>query len=776
MAAASSPARRSRRSSAARSGTRSTSTRSAAPVSAAMAAGRISSSATMAAARARADAARRAATSAAFAWRSRSARLRSARSRAAARSARRTATVSASSPRRRSISWWVAVSCSARAATASRRSASVTASACPAVARSVSRACSSRAAARRSALRSSSRPAASAARIASRSRRPASSAVRVAAATVSRAARSCSSACCSAAAAVANASSAARASPAACGGVGGRLVALTAQRQHHGAGAAGAEGEAAVGVDATAVARDGDAARDERQLGRVVDEVDALEQTRRSTGSQRHEIGQRPAALGRRAAAEAVEAEQRGAGQVGVVEQCDGVGGGRCDGLAGAPGERRGDGGLEALAGLDQVERQLHASLAQAAHGGRQPVAAVERTVGGLGAGGGGLRAAGGGAARTRERSRSRSRTDSAVVRAAAAAAWAAASAAVAAVASASAAASAASSPARDAARAAASATRASARAPAASACSDRLADVVRGAVGAAVDLGQLLPGGQRRVERAGDLAHQRGQGLLARGVVGGGQRGGVRVGLGGGAGLLGPCGDDLGVEPVGPRQRPAAILGQRRQPLGQRLAARGQAVEAAGQAPVPLGRTLLLADQPGQLALDRLALGGRDGDGGVEPGALGADLLEIGGDARAQPPGGGDLRRRELDARGVDLAGQRRGALGGRGLQGERPEPRLQLGLEVAGAREVGLDPRQLARRPVAAALVLAEPGRLLDEAAPVGRARQQDLVDAALRDDRVQLAAEAGVGQRLLHVEPPHRRCGSAGTGRRRHGAAGA
>ena len=51
----------------------------------------------------------------------------------------------------------------------------------------------------------------------------------------------------------------------------------------------------------------------------------------------------------------------------------------------------------------------------------------------------------------------------------------------------------------------------------------------------------------------------------------------------------------------------------------------------------------------------------------------------------------------------------------------------------------------------------VLAEPGRLLDQEPPVARLRVDDRLDAALRDDRVHLLAEAGVREHLDHVHEP-------------------
>jgi hypothetical protein len=51
----------------------------------------------------------------------------------------------------------------------------------------------------------------------------------------------------------------------------------------------------------------------------------------------------------------------------------------------------------------------------------------------------------------------------------------------------------------------------------------------------------------------------------------------------------------------------------------------------------------------------------------------------------------------------------------------------------------------------------MLAEPGRLLDQEPPLARARHHDLLDLALRDHRVHLLAEPGVGEHLDHVDQP-------------------
>ncbi len=55
---------------------------------------------------------------------------------------------------------------------------------------------------------------------------------------------------------------------------------------------------------------------------------------------------------------------------------------------------------------------------------------------------------------------------------------------------------------------------------------------------------------------------------------------------------------------------------------------------------------------------------------------------------------------------------------------------------------------------------LEAAEPGRLLDQRAPLLGLRREDRLDLALADDRVHPLAEAEVGEDLDEVEPPHRR----------------
>ena len=107
-----------------------------------------------------------------------------------------------------------------------------------------------------------------------------------------------------------------------------------------------------------------------------------------------------------------------------------------------------------------------------------------------------------------------------------------------------------------------------------------------------------------------------------------------------------------------------------------------------------------------------------------------------------------------------ADLAAQLLGALGRGRLERERPQPLLDLGLEVAGALDVGRDARELQLGTVPPALEAAETGGLLDELAPLLRLAAEDLLDAALADDRAHLAAEADVGEQLDEIRAAHRR----------------
>ena len=89
-----------------------------------------------------------------------------------------------------------------------------------------------------------------------------------------------------------------------------------------------------------------------------------------------------------------------------------------------------------------------------------------------------------------------------------------------------------------------------------------------------------------------------------------------------------------------------------------------------------------------------------------------------------------------------------------GFGLALERAQPRASLALDVERAVEVLLRALELELRAAAALAVLAEPGGLLDQQAPLARLGGDDRLDAALGDDRVRLLAETGVREHLDHV----------------------
>ena len=90
-------------------------------------------------------------------------------------------------------------------------------------------------------------------------------------------------------------------------------------------------------------------------------------------------------------------------------------------------------------------------------------------------------------------------------------------------------------------------------------------------------------------------------------------------------------------------------------------------------------------------------------------------------------------------------------------GLALQRPQAAARLALDVEGAVEVVLGALELELGAAAALAVLAEPGGLLDQQPPVARLREHDLLDPALADHRVHLAAEVGVGEHLDDVGEP-------------------
>ena len=100
-------------------------------------------------------------------------------------------------------------------------------------------------------------------------------------------------------------------------------------------------------------------------------------------------------------------------------------------------------------------------------------------------------------------------------------------------------------------------------------------------------------------------------------------------------------------------------------------------------------------------------------------------------------------------------------GVRAGRGrLALERAHLAAHLAHEVAEPLEVLLGRREPPLGPLLAAAVLEHAGRLLDDAAAVLGPGVEDLVELALADDHVVLAADARVAQQLLDVEQPARR----------------
>ena len=179
-------------------------------------------------------------------------------------------------------------------------------------------------------------------------------------------------------------------------------------------------------------------------------------------------------------------------------------------------------------------------------------------------------------------------------------------------------------------------------------------------------------------------------------------------------------------------------------------LGRRARAVQAPGERLALLGALgqrllglLAAARDLGQRGLRLLARGARGGGG-----ALGrAELLAPGAHGVA----------RELPARLEGLALEALVQLGRLGLALERAQARARLALDVERAVEVVLRALELELRAAPALAVLAEPGGLLDQQPPVARLGGDDRLDAALRDDRVHLLAQAGVGEHLEHVDQP-------------------
>ncbi len=168
-----------------------------------------------------------------------------------------------------------------------------------------------------------------------------------------------------------------------------------------------------------------------------------------------------------------------------------------------------------------------------------------------------------------------------------------------------------------------------------------------------------------------------------------------------------------------------------------------------------PAGELLALLAAACQRLLGALASCGDVPEPAMGLVALGAGLHGRGlGRGQLGAPGAHGVAR-ELPARLVALALEAFMQLRGLGLALERAQPRPGLALDVEGAVEVVLRALELELRAAPALAVLAQPGGLLDEQAPVPGLGGDDRLDAALGDDGVHLLAQAGVREHLEHVD---------------------
>ena len=206
-------------------------------------------------------------------------------------------------------------------------------------------------------------------------------------------------------------------------------------------------------------------------------------------------------------------------------------------------------------------------------------------------------------------------------------------------------------------------------------------------------------------------------------------------------------------------KARPARSLPKGLDERGSALAAQLQPLAPALQ-PVERGRRrLALSGGVRQLLLGAVTLGEQLLELGLRPplpmvgrrlsfGRLADPLVD-----RSQVQRGhGRLER-------CDLAAELLGPLRGARLESERPEPLLDLGLDVPRPRDVLADARELQLGAVPAALELPQPRRLLDECAALLGLRRQDLLDLALGDGRACGAAEPDVCQQLHQVGAANR-----------------
>ena len=207
-------------------------------------------------------------------------------------------------------------------------------------------------------------------------------------------------------------------------------------------------------------------------------------------------------------------------------------------------------------------------------------------------------------------------------------------------------------------------------------------------------------------------------------------------------------------------RRGRASSSRSRTHPRLGRLAPQPETLGRAAQPVERLQRLLARARRVGELLLGLPAIGEQQleppFDAGPPGGRAAAAPIDV-----AQPllePGQVELR--DPCPQAGDLDAELLRPLGGGRLERERPQPLLDLGLDVAGALDLDRDARELELGTVAAGLEAAEPRGLLDQRPALGGPRGEDRLDLALADDRVHPLAEPEVGEQLDEVEPPHSR----------------
>ena len=287
--------------------------------------------------------------------------------------------------------------------------------------------------------------------------------------------------------------------------------------------------------------------------------------------------------------------------------------------------------------------------------------------------------------------------------------------------------------------------------------------------------------GGLHPPAQGGDLAPQPHHGLRPAGPFGGVLPGGpfgelmapLRPGAAGTGGLQGQvrrghllhqvCSLGLG---AGERQR--QLLKVRARSDDRFCEEPGPLVGEPGDAPQPVVHGAC----PPQLLRPGVGAGSHPGLLGL--GARGRDLRrpQSPGDVgEALGRGAGPVVTAEPLPHGVDVVGEQpqpgvpgvgrdpAGATGGVRLTPEGRELPGDLGGQVGEADEVAVHGGELAQRLLLALAVLEDPRRLLHEGAPLLRGGLQHRIHPALPDHDVQLAADAGVPEQLLHVQQPAR-----------------